>query len=541
MNTEQIRYADLEPSKESYFNKKNLIINSEISSLEEDLNAEIYASEKVEKWLNITHDFQCIKEALETYKNILIDYIFNKIGYKYKGYFKDPNFLHLSAEAWILGIFQELEKELNEENLKNLKFNKLINYISHIIVKENVFIENIKFLIKKFSYLEAFLKEDKVLRNVLIELNSNKNEILKDEEYSKNEDLTFIEFTKILEKILKMSFAVYINNISSKEENKNNALLYTIYEKLNNENKLTLEDFENTYAKEKNLEDPLSENLRHQLQGYYDFALIKFEHIVSEIILFNKDSSCIFNKMFSMVNNISIADFFLKNVENFSKNHFGNHIDFKKIENFRINRFKDILKNYYTISKDSIQEVKNNVNLKFSNARNWIFSNEIIKNTKIYSNEFYNKSSKFFDLKINWAEKFDYFYSPFKTVTLEMKENGTSYVFTLKDKSIEAVLFFQKFIFGFVANNYQALKSILTGENQFLKVQKKENEGYYSIEINKKLLQVNPKIFNEFFGLVKGLLGKVYNLKFIFDKSNNSENIKELKEPRNDKEDLKSG
>lgn len=485
------------------------------------------ASEKTKEWLQIAQEFQDIKKAFNSYKNILLEFVFDKFGYKYKGHIKHPNFLHLSAEAWLLGLFQEIQTELNAEELKENKFTfaNLLNLICEIIVKENVFIENMETLIGKFSYLGAYAKEAKIFRSVLIDLNSTKNEVLKDEKIRKNNELNYEGFLNIIEKILLISFNLFLNNINTAEENKKNFTLYEIIQafKSNEEKKkFVFEEYKNAYIEKKNLVDKaLDNNLVNQLLGYFDFASVSFEDLTCEISAFSKNSSSLIYKLYSFLpEKLTFADLaalFQNRFEDILIKYGFDFSRFKNIKNLRYENVKKFIESCYEYSKITLTTSYTEVNSKLHEAKNWINSVEVLQTAKNTSYTLYGKSREYFQIPLEFAQsKFTLYYEPLKTAVLEVKEKTCSYVLTLKEDSQLKVLAFKNLVSDFIASKYQTVKDFVAGENPLLKINKKE-DGFYCIEISKKLFFVNSSLFFELFDFVKGILGKVFEIKIVKD------------------------
>ena len=489
-------------------------------------SSNVSASEKTKEWLQTSRNFQEVKKAFKSYKNIILEFVFEKIGYKYKGHIKHPNFLHLSAEAWLLGLFQEIEKEINSEDLneiKNLTFAKLMKKIYEIIVKENVFIENMEILIGKFSYLGAFAKETKVFRSMLIDLNSTKNEVLKDQKILKNSELNYESFVKTLEKILLIAFNLFLNNINSAEENKKSFILYEIIEafKADEEKKpFKFEEFLSAYLLRKNLgEIALSENLRNQLLGYFDFASVGFEDLTSEITVFNKNSSSLIFKVYTLLpKQFNFSDFaylFQNKLEDLLKKYGFDFSQVKNLKNFKLENVKKFIEMCFEESKTVVIASYQKVNNRVHEAKSWINSLELMENAKSASYSLYGKSREYFDVKLQFAQsKFNFYYPPLKTAVLEVKEKTFSYVLTFKENSESKILEFKKLVFDFITINFQALKNFIAGENPLFKLTKKE-DGFYSLEINKKIMFLNPSFLYEFFDFVKRILGQIYDLKIV--------------------------
>lgn len=512
-------------------NDSSIIENTELTNTNEinmntgesENSSSFSASEKIKNWLQISQNFQLVKKAFKSYKNILLEFVFEKIGYKYKGHIKHPNFLHLSAAAWLLGLFQEIEKELSAEALKeNFTFRNLLNLIFEIIVKENVFIENMEILIGKFSYLGAYAKEEKVFRSILIDLNSTKNEVLKDEKTLnlKANELNSESFEKTLEKILLISFNLFLNNINSAEENKRNFILYEISQEAFNSDEAAkkefkFEEFLSAYAQRKNISKIQNENLRNQLLGFFDFAKVSLDDLTSEISAFNKNSSSLIYKVSELLpKKLTLNDFadLLQNKLNFLRKY---GLDFSQVKNLRLENAKRFIESCFADTKKAAIESYHRVNNRIHDAKSWINSVEMVQSAKSASYSLYGKSREYFAASFDLAfNKLNVYYNPLKTATLEVTEKASSYVLTLKESGAQKILGFKKLVFDFVALNFQALKGFIAGENPLFKVNSKE-DGFYSIEINKKLLLVNPALFYEFFDFVKGILAKFYELKVV--------------------------
>jgi len=509
MNMENSENKINQKQMDNDLNSNLLKKESEIIIKEEIKQAYFSATDKLKEWIKIYRNFQSVKDSLNSYKNMMLEFIFDQIGYKYNGHIVHPNFLHLSAEAWLLGVFQELEKEING-NLLNITFNDLINLISQIIVKENVFIENMVVLIGKFSYLESFANEDRIFRSMLIDMNSTKIEILKDEKILKNYELSNEKFTQIMEKILRTAFNIFLNNINSDEEFKKSTLLYTCFDNLKKQHNLSFEEFQKSYATAKKMNEIISDNLRHQLLGYYEFSLSSFDDLLLELQDFNKNSSSIIFKIFSILPKNLLTEF------------FHNKLDFLKalefnfsLRNLRLQHIRKFLEHCYVNSKYCLTEAYSGLDYKAKKVKSWVNSMEVVKSVSNISYELYkNSRDNFGEYFLTGFRKFNFFYTPLKYITLEIKDKGKSFVITVLNSSVQFAVFLQRIVFGFIARNFQILKNYLIGKEPLFKVSS-EDEDFYSIEINKKLFLINPELFFDFFSAIGGFLGKIYNLKFI--------------------------
>lgn len=512
--------------------KPNISAKSEVNDINNMIQDEghekiITASAAAKDLIALAGRFQDVKRSLNSYKNIAIEYIFEKIGYEYKGAIQEPNFLHLSAESWIIGLFQELEKEVNG-NIPSLSFNSLINLISQIIVKENVFIENMEILIGKFEHLKPFTREDKIFRSILIDLNSTKNEILKDEKILKNKDLSYSDFNEIFGRILKISFNIFLNNINSAEENKKSLALFELFEKVRKSENNNFAQFLKLYAAEKNWKEITDKNLINQLDGFYRFSLCSFEDLIHDVDLFNKNSSSLLYKIISLIPIIKIHEILNNKLDVFKK-FFANY----STQNLRLERVKNFLESIITIANKSKNDAIAILNDKKEGLKNWINSSECIKFAKDKAFSIYNKGNEYF---INYFkgyykfafDKFNFFYNPLKDKTLEIKDKGFSYILGIKDASKEKVLFYKQIILGYFTLNYNRFKEYIFGSEPLLKVISKENDDYFSIEIKKKLLIINPAIVFEILAFVKSLFFRVLLLDYIFStKTDNRQKIAE--------------
>jgi hypothetical protein len=511
MSTENSENRNIESNIEPDLDLNLWKKDSDPTAAKEEIKQSYFsATEKANEWIKIAHNFQHVKRSLKSYRNTLLEFIFEKIGYKYKGKIAHPNFLHLSAEAWILGIFAELEKEVNG-NLHNLTFHNLINLIANIIVKENAFIENMEMLIGRFSYLEPFAKEDKIFRSMLIDLNSTKNEVLKDDKILKNFELSYEKFVNIMEKILRISFNVFLNNINSAEENKKSNLLFQNFESLRKQNKQSFEEFEKAYVIAKSIKDIPSDNLKHQLLGYFEFSMSNFDDLLKEIQSFNKNSGSVIFKIFTVLPKIYLLDLVHRRLE-FLKNFSGNEFS---LNNLRLENMRNFLAEFYKDSKGALGQALYLADDTGKELKKWVSTIQVVKMASSASCDFYaNLKKNYGEYFIYGFYRFNIVFSVFKQVTLSVKETLGSYIITVLDKSVGSAFYLQRAIFGFIAHNFQNLKSALIGNDPLFRVNA-DDEHFYSIEVNKKLFIVNPELFFEFFAMVKGYLGKMYNLRFI--------------------------
>ncbi len=497
---------------------------------EEQKPENILAIKKAKNWIKLSNNFLSLKKDLKSYKNVLLEFIFERIGYRYKGHIPHPNFLHLSAEAWLLGIFQEIEKEINE-NIQSITFNRIINLISQIIVKENVFIENMEILIGKFKYLEPFAKEDKIFRSILIDMNSTKNEILKDERILKNDELSYEKFMHVIEKILRTSFNNFLNNINSAEENKKSTLLCNNFEHLNKTKNLSFEEFQKSYITAKNMKDITSDNLRHQLVGYFEFCLSNFEDLITELDIFNNNSKSIVFKILHLLPKITLIETINDKLNHLKKFNF----DFFSMKNLRLENVRKFIENCYCYALTEVNHYGDN-NLK--NMKNWINSIDIVKSAKDITYKYYSKGKNAYSNYVNFTfDKANFLNSPLKNLTLLIKEKGSYYTMTVLHKTRGSAIALQRFVLDFLTKYFQILKDFIPGKEHFFKIDS-NSEYFYTIEVSKSLLLKKPRIFFDFFNSLKEKLSKIYNMKLFIDAIPTFENKKKL-EAGIDKNELK--
>lgn len=511
MSTENSENRNFESNNEQNIQSIQAKRDSDPFKQKEEIKQSFYsATDKAKEWTKIARDFQCAKRSLKSYRNILLEFLFEKLGYKYKGHINHPNFLHLCAEAWLLGIFQELERELNGDTL-NLTFHGLINLISNLIVKENAFIENMEMLIGRFSYLEPFAKEEKIFRNILIDLNSSKNEVLKDDKILKNFELSYEKFVGVLEKILRIAFNVFLNNINSTEENKKSNLLYNNFEALRKQNNLSFEEFQKSYLSAKNLKDIPSDNLRHQLLGYYEFSLSCLEDLLQEVRVFSKNAASVIFKIFSVLPKIYLFDLLQRRLD-FLKYFPGEDFSLK---NFRLENLRNFVSESYSDAKYALTEASYLADDTGKDLRKWVNTIPAVQMASNATYDFYSAMRDNYGQYFNWGlERFSLYFSFLKNVTLAVKETLGAFVITVFDKSVGSALCLQRAVFGFIGRNFQVLKTALIGNEPLFRVYSKDDD-FYSIEINKRLFILKPELFFDFFAMVKGYLGKIYDLRFV--------------------------
>ena len=473
-------------------------MNIEISELPLKDNSKV--TETARRLISLANNLQLVKKTLSSYKNICIDYIFDKIGYEYKGKINNPNFLHLSAQSWIAGLFQELEKEING-NLSDLTYNSLLNLISQIIVKENVFIENMEVLIGKFFHLRPFTREDKTFRSMIIDLNSTKNEILKDEKITKNQEITEKEFYLMFEKILKSSFNIFLNNYNNIciEDNKKSLILYDNFEALKKENKLNFENFLNKCLEKKGITILSDKKIQTQIEEFYNFSLYSFEDLVEELELFNKNSISLIYKILSIFSKFELREFMLKQF-NFLK--LLGECNYK---NLRIQRIKNFLETIYTNINDNYKNTFTMVDQRKEKIRNWINSIDYVKKTKEKSKDLFNKTYFFFQGHSKFAfDKINFFCVPIYEKTLQIKNSGIEIIFSIKDASIDKFICYKNIILTYIMLKYKNAIEYFIGKESLVKIEL-ENKDYVSIVIKKKLFFVDPTKFFELIVFLQNL------------------------------------
>ena len=125
-------------------------------------------------------EFEQAKKSLQMGSNYYLGKLFSFLGYHYKGRIEKPNILHISTEAWLLGVIGEFKKEIKHEEITSLYFYDLLRFIKSCIIEESLFIENMKLLTGIYEVNELALSDNRIFKVLLVNIQDTKNQIQMD-------------------------------------------------------------------------------------------------------------------------------------------------------------------------------------------------------------------------------------------------------------------------------------------------------------------------------------------------------------------------
>jgi hypothetical protein len=456
-------------------------------------------------FFELSENFSNVKKLLATRKNYYINYLFSLLGYSYKGSDEHVNILHLSAQAWLLGVFDELQSEILRKNSANqsLTYKETLKHIRQIIVEENVFLDNIKLLTGVFHLDEPSLKDGRIFKQILVNIQATKTEILKE---LPHEEINQTQFADLLFKIFTNAFNYFLNDYNSFEEDKKSLLLLNILEKYQEDTAdRNAETFKNRYYKEKELnEESLTElerkRLNLQLEQYFYFSESSNEELLDEIELFNKNSVNILFKITSLAN--------LKNIKQVGLKYFdlllsNSHWIETKMKNLKLERVLEFTKALYSNGVEIYNKGKEKLNERIEVLRVWgktieesVDNNPLVKDFRAFTSRVYEQGYKnVFQIPREFIQ--DKVLQPGKNLLLRFSSNSVEIVIEQlkvgKEKSKEL---FQR-VLESLKNSYSSLTGIVFGKDALIKVDYQTEEEYMKITISKKLLLLDPRKFRE--------------------------------------------
>jgi hypothetical protein len=288
--------------------------------------------EKLNKYFQLVNDFENVKQDLRNHTNGYFDSLMGMIDYKFSNPVKDPNFYHYAAEAWILTILKTLRAILQEDlnqgkDYFSISFNDILEKINKIKLDEDSFIENLETLLGTYKIKDHIIKITQIKMSQIF---LKKIELAKEITIQNriNENITKINFEEIIFLILKKALNFTLNELNSREEDKNSLLFLNVFTQLKkisdneNLNLFTLEDYQKELNKLLEKSDTETKNLEVELLNpvstFYNFSIISFKDLVKEIETFNVNSSNLLKKIkFLVKSNFSRAKHLLKNTYNY--------------------------------------------------------------------------------------------------------------------------------------------------------------------------------------------------------------------------------
>jgi len=444
---------------------------------------------RLKHFFKLTSDFEKTKCALHTFGNYYTNYFFSTLGYQFNGKIDSPNILHLSAEAWLLGVFSDLKKDNNEP--KNEPYNQILSHVKNVIVSTPTFIDNVTLLTLNYGIDEPALKGDeKIFDIILVNLNGTKTNILKDIDL--DHFVSRQEFEDIFIKIFRTAFNYTLNEFNSREENKKNLDMLNIYTTLSAEKEQkTFNDYFETYLKGRGLDSSEAlpqverEKIKGILEKYYNFCRTDFEDLIDEIYFFNKNAASVLFKLTKLLSP--------KNLKRIIRKYYdivtGTVED--SLVKFRLDKILDLYKNLYgkvyEYESQGVTLVKN----KYDSIKHWVSnsfdSSEAVKVVKGYYTQVYGYTVKYSEVPRKFV--YDKVYKPIENLTLVITDTSVEII----SKTINKTEQFKNYVTNTVTTSVNEVKNALFGQEALVKVSSDENEEYLSISISKKLFLIDPQ------------------------------------------------
>jgi hypothetical protein len=476
------------------------------------------ATVRLQEWFQMHTHFEETKKYLKKVGNVYINNLFNFLGYHYKGKVENSNILHMSAEAWLLGVLGELKKENSLIENKNVSYYTLLSHLKQVIVEENTFLDNMKLLTGVYGVEETALNDSRIFKMFLVNIQDNKNGILLD-----GDIVTRQNFDDTILRTLRVSFNFTLNEFNSNEEDKKSVDMINTYleikAKQNEEPEpFTFEIFSRYYIEKKNinLESLPQEEERKlylHLNAFYDFCQTDFEDLIEEIKLFNENAGSLLFKIKNLVSLKNIRRMYIKyfdlltqKVECGMKN-----LRLEGVLNFCRSIVKEIKP--YTEKALTIAKVKYTVSRKWLNSTVTKYeemSDPLVKQFKAYYRIVYDNYLKCSEIP---RELFlERVYLPAKNLTLGITNKSVNLFVDTCTLGLNKTNELKTFLAEKVAHSLQNVKSNFFGEEPLVKVNYHEKEGnkdYMSISISKKLFLIDPTKASE---LVKNIIDKISHL-----------------------------
>jgi hypothetical protein len=468
----------------------------------------------------LSDQFEKTKYYLNRIGNYYVNSLFSFLGYQFKGGVENANVFHLAAEAWLLGLFQELKHE--NKHLKSIKepftFQKLLRQVMQIIVEEHAFIDNMKLISGIYGLDEPALEDGRIFKIFLVNIHVAKHDILKDSEFLEDPKLDESAFDQILLRIFRTAFNYCLNEFNSAEVHKKSLELFQMYMDQKNMEKTedrTLDNYIKNYFELKKIKpDSLTQismsSLRVHLASYYRFCESNINNLLLEIEYFNENANSVLFKIKNLLSfkNISrIGHKYFELVSNVLQN---------GAKNLRLEGLIQFTRSIY----DNAQEVKvqsiAKVKTKYTDLKKWVISTTEDIETKygpyyrLFQERVYVAYGKALHLTYTPRKMLaDYVIIPSVNLAAKVTDSAINFTINTYNLGKENTKQLVQYIETKALSVAHGVKNSVFGEEPIVKVdtQAKENK-YISISISKKLFIADPQKVLEFLSTV---LEKVKN------------------------------
>lgn len=455
------------------------------------------------KYFKLSKNFEETKKYLSKIGNYYINSLFSVLGYQYKGRVEYPNIFHISAEAWLLGVFNELRRDetFDDKNFKCSYFD-LLAKMKEIIVEENIFIDNMKLLTGIYGMQEEAFNDTRIFKIFLVTIQETKNQIsLEGQETMDKKD-----FEALMLRLLRSAFNYALNEFNSQEEDKKNLDLLNLYMEIEAIQKEVLFDrfvkvvYEKKDIREGSLQVEEERKLNLHLTYFYHFSQTTFEDLLTEIDLFNQNAGSVVFKIRNLIS--------LKNMKRMYIKYFD--LMANTLESGLRNMKLESVINFYKSVAEKIKPIKdqteNYIATKYTTGKQWItssvekfedFYKPFLHNVSTYSSLLYEKTSKM--TEVPRVLFYSNVYQPLSNLTLKVTSTSIDIFVNTVDYSRNKVTAIRNAITERVTYLYSSTKNSLFGEDPLLKVEyNSEKKEYMTISISKKLFILDPQRAQDF-------------------------------------------
>lgn len=484
---------------------------NEISPRKVNKYEDTIADNQLDYFFTLSSQFESTKGYLKKYSSYVINTLFSYLGYQYKGEIENTNILHLSAEAWLLGLFKELKNECKELNEKEIKapmtYKRLLNQVNQIIVQEQDFIDNVNLLTGIYGVAEPALEDGRILKVFLVNIHIAKQSVLKDSELLDDELLTEKDFNNILFRIFLIAFNYSLNEFNSEQTDKKHIELFELYQDLKQKedeaNKLTLDRFIKTYFEIKKIkpETQISLSLlKIHLASYFRFIETDLDLLLKEIELFNSNAGSVLYKIKNLLS--------FNNIKRISSKYYEllTNLLTTGAKNLKLESVLLFYNSAYLLAKDKTEQSLALAKTKYIDAKQWIVSSyekieikikPILTNVKEQSYIYYQNALKLTEKPRHLF--IDGILIPVVHYSAEAANNSIKFVIDTSKLGKEKAQQIVDFVLAKTSETYNIIKKPIIGEDPLVKVDYHSRENkYISVAINKKLFFADPQRILDF-------------------------------------------
>lgn len=474
---------------------------TENKSQTNDCRASTDASFRLNTFYHLSNEFESIKKNLTSSGNYYTNRLFSLLGYNYEGKVENINILHLVSEAFLLGVFEELQKE-NKDKPEKLRYNELLSQINWIIVQENTFIDNMKILSGIYNLDNPTLNNAKVLKMFLVNLQSTKNDILKHHEHDlKDAKMTREKFDGILSEIFNTAYNYTLNEFNSSEEKKKSLSMYHLFSEIQEHHpeSFNVRGYSDEYIKRKKLTDSEARETRPYLEYFFNYSLSSFDDLIEEVELFGKNSTNLLFKIKSLIS--------YKNIRRTYEKYYELVTSYaeKGLKNVRLDAVLNFYKSVHGYLQQKSEMGLEKIRTNYQGLKKWIDNNQIYQDSRDFYFRAYENARKYTEIPRSFV--YNNIYQPLRNVTVLVTEQGVRLVLDTSKWTKEQITQFKDTIVTTTENVLTGTKNLLFGEEALIKIHS-DKDDYVSIELNKKLFIVDPEKTKELF---KSILESIRN------------------------------